>query len=131
MKITQGHGLSRVTTEIFQFLKFCNLYWTFWQLITFALYTLEHLLNPKGRITKLINLSVDIRQTSFFVTNITRIQNPVKRLGWSFWQKWLTIESVNYFRKKAHIRCLTGLLIRLWISPFLTLHCLCSYWIPK
>ena len=34
------------------------------------------------------------------------IQNLVKYLRWSFLQKQLRLKSVNYFRKKLHLRCL-------------------------
>ena len=34
-----------------------------------------------------------------------RIQNPVEHLRWSFLRKYL---AMNYFRKKPHLRCLTG-----------------------
>ena len=40
-----------------------------------------------------------------------RIEYPVKHLRWSFLQKWLTFESLNYFCKKLYLRCLTGFTI--------------------
>ena len=42
-----------------------------------------------------------------------RILNPVEHLRWSVLRK---IVSANCFRKTLHLRCLTGLWIRLW--PF-------------
>ena len=43
---------------------------------------------------------------------VRRIQNPAEHQRWDFLQKL-----VNYFRKKLHLRCLTGFLIFLCGEP--------------
>ena len=53
------------------------------------------------------------------------IQNPLKHLRWSFYEKSERLQVVNYFSKKLHLSYLTVVLVRLWIllfSYFLVFH---------